>query len=218
VRSRTLLFENSADRPEVMSLRTTSSEPPARRRADAQRNVELILDAAERCLGRDPDASMSDIATAAGLGRVTIYGHFKSRPDLIEAVARRVLAAVNDALEAVDLSGDPAEALTRYIDATWALTVRSGRLLIAADKALPATLVRDLHGGEFEARLRRFIGEAQRTGAFRPDLPTGWLFAAFHAVVHAAANEVEAGRLDADQAAPVITATMLGIYTAGRQE
>jgi len=47
--------------------------------ADARYNIELVLDAAEACLTRDTDASMSDIAAEAGLGRVTIYGHFASR-------------------------------------------------------------------------------------------------------------------------------------------
>jgi TetR/AcrR family transcriptional repressor of mexCD-oprJ operon len=187
-------------------------------RADARRNVEMILEAAERCLARDPDASMSDIASVAGLGRVTIYGHFNSRPELIEAVARRVLEAVASAVNELDLSGDPAAALERLVEATWALTVRSGRLLIAAEKALPATLVRDLHGGELERLIRRFIKRAQRTGAFRTDLPTEWLVAALHAIVHAAANEVEAGRLDSQRAPHVITETMLAIYTSAPRD
>ena len=94
-----------------MSQTPAATEAPTPRRADARRNVEVILDAAERCLARDPDASMRATATEAGLGRVTIYGHFKSRQDLIEVVVRRVLAAANDALGEVDLTGDAAGAL-----------------------------------------------------------------------------------------------------------
>jgi AcrR family transcriptional regulator len=47
-------------------------------RADARRNVEAILDAAQHCLSHDPQATIAHIAHAAGVGRVTLYGHFKS--------------------------------------------------------------------------------------------------------------------------------------------
>jgi hypothetical protein len=55
-------------------MSTTSEKPETRRhlRADARRNIALILDAAQSCLARDPDASMSDIAVAAGVGRVRV--------------------------------------------------------------------------------------------------------------------------------------------------
>jgi TetR/AcrR family transcriptional regulator, mexCD-oprJ operon repressor len=185
---------------------------PTARRADARRNIEAILDAAERCLAADPDASMSDIATEAGLGRVTIYGHFKTRAELIEVVARRVLEDANEVLADVDLTGDAADALARLVEASWKVTIRSGSLVVAAEKALPPHVVREAHAGELEDRVRNFLAGAQRTGAFRSDLSSDWLVAVFHATVHAAANEIEADRLNADEAAGAITATLLGAY------
>ena len=192
-------------------------ERPTPRRADARRNVELILAAAERCLARDPDASMNDIAAEAGLGRVTIYGHFRSRRELVELVVRRVLEAADEAMDAVDLSGDAAGALARLVEATWAVTVRSGSILVAAEKALPPAVVREAHRGGLEERVRAFVAAAQEQGEFRTDLPVDWLVAVFHAVVHAAANEIDAGRLDAERAASAITATMLASYQDPRR-
>jgi AcrR family transcriptional regulator len=57
----------------------TASSRPRVLATDARYNIELALDAAEACLTRDTDARMSDIAAEAGLGRLTIYGHFASR-------------------------------------------------------------------------------------------------------------------------------------------
>jgi TetR/AcrR family transcriptional regulator, mexCD-oprJ operon repressor len=185
---------------------------PQPRRADARRNVETILDAAERCLAANPDASMSDIADAAKLGRVTLYGHFESRAELIEVVARRVLGDANKLLADVDLTGDPHAALARLVEASWEVTARSGSLVVAAEKALPPRVIREAHAGELEERVERFIAGAQRAGAFRSDLPTGWLVAVFHATLHAAASEIAAGRLQAGKAAGVITKTLLGAY------
>jgi AcrR family transcriptional regulator len=100
------------------------------RRADARRNVEAILRAATECLGRRPDATLAEIAEAAGVGRVTLYGHFSSRAELLDAVMAHVLQHGNAVLEPIDLTGDPRAALTRLIDASWEVLnqSRSGRL------------------------------------------------------------------------------------------
>ena len=188
------------------------SAEPVRRRADARRNVDAILDAAERCLARDPDAGMAEIANEAGLGRVTVYGHFKTRAELIEVVARRVIAHANVVLGRVDLSGDAEDALARLVEASWEVTARSGSLVVAAEKALPPQVVHDVHTGELEERVRKFLAGAQRSRAFRSDLSTDWLVATFHATLHAAAIEIQAGRLGVDVAARVITATLVGAY------
>ncbi len=89
------------------------------------------------------------------------------------------------------------------------MTLRSGNLIIAADKALPATTVREAHAGGLEARVRNLLSAGQQSGAFRSDLSADWLLATFHAVLHAAANEIDAGRLERAEASRVITATML---------
>src|SRR4051812_39142115 len=91
------------------------------KRADAQRNIAAILDAATQCLGRDPAASTSEIAKAAGVGRVTLYGHFPSRAELLDAVFVHAIEAGEEALGQVDLSGDPREALSRLIESSWRL-------------------------------------------------------------------------------------------------
>src|SRR6266849_4504789 len=86
---------------------STAAGPGRERRADARRNVAAILDAALLCLARDPDASVGDIAQAAGVGRVTLYGHFRSRADLIDAVLARTLDQAHVVLDATDTTGEP---------------------------------------------------------------------------------------------------------------
>ena len=89
-----------------------TGELPARAaRADARRNIAAILDAAEDCLVRNPEATVAEIAKAAGVGRVTLYGHFPTRADLVEAVFRRVTERADEALDSTDTSGDPVAAV-----------------------------------------------------------------------------------------------------------
>jgi TetR/AcrR family transcriptional repressor of mexCD-oprJ operon len=71
-----------------MTARTSAR----RRRADAERSIGAIVEAAVESFRRRPDVTMSEIASAAGVGRVTLYAHFPSREALVEAVTKHVLA------------------------------------------------------------------------------------------------------------------------------
>jgi serine phosphatase RsbU (regulator of sigma subunit) len=64
----------------------TQADP---RRADALRNRERILDAAERMLERSRSASLSEIASAAGVSRSTLHRRFASRDALLTALEER---------------------------------------------------------------------------------------------------------------------------------
>ena len=90
------------------------------RRADAERSVVAILGAAGRVLGERPDASMDDIAKAAGISRQTVYAHFPSRDTLLNALLAQVTERVLDAIDAADLgTGPAADALVRFLEISW---------------------------------------------------------------------------------------------------
>jgi AcrR family transcriptional regulator len=80
---------------------------PRAQRADARRNIAAILDAATDCLARDPEMSIADIAAAAGVGRITLYGHFKTRAELVDAVLVRTIKHADAILDATDTVHDP---------------------------------------------------------------------------------------------------------------
>ncbi|UGT70945.1 TetR/AcrR family transcriptional regulator [Nocardia gipuzkoensis] len=181
------------------------------KRADARRNIAAILDAAEECLIADPDANVSDIAKRAGVGRVTLYGHFASRTELIDAVFTRAVTSSDHALDAVDVGGDPREALARLVEASWKIIDQFRSLLLAAQNYLPAERIRVAHDLPMR-RVCRLIERGRREGAFRDDLPISWMVAVYHSVVHGAAGEIAAGRLTDHDAAGLITATLLSAY------
>ena len=183
------------------------------RRADAQRNIAAILEAASDCLTRDPAASTSEIAKAAGVGRVTLYGHFPSRAELVDAVFMHAIETGEESLGQVDLTGDPRAALTRLIESSWHLVDRYRSLLLAAQDMLPPGRVRELHADPM-ARVERLIERGRTEGVFRTDLPTSWLVSVMHNVMHGAAADLHAGRITSDEAAPYITATILAAYTS----
>src|SRR3954454_22695882 len=97
----------------------TDASAPKRRRADAERNITTITNAALEALAGDPDVSMAEIARRAGVVRATIYMHFPTRESLLDAVMEHATAQVADATrQATPDRGEPNEALERVLLAT----------------------------------------------------------------------------------------------------
>ena len=185
---------------------------PRAQRADARRNIAAILDAATDCLARDPEMSIADIAAAAGVGRITLYGHFKTRAELVDAVLVRTIAQADAILDATDTGGDPAGALARLVAASWQIVHQFRNILLAAQRELPAERIRGVHD-PLMRRVQSLIGRGQRAGTFRSDLPKQWLITTAFSLMHAAAEDATAGRVEADDAARLIAATLLAAYT-----
>lgn len=184
-----------------------------RRRADAERSVAQIMDAAVDALASDPEASMAEIARQAGVVRATIYVHFPTRETLIEAVTERAIAEVSAAIATAEPDrGEPVEALRRVVATTWE---KLGRYhpLVAINTQLPDAELRHRHAPVLGA-LEPLIQRGQKEGAFRADVPVAWHLSMLLALMHAASAEVQGGRLPAAEAEAAVTATVLGALTA----
>lgn len=190
-----------------------STTPNRARRADAQRSVDAILDAALACLSADPRASIADITEAAGVGRMTLYGHFRTRADLVDAVLARLLEHSDHVLDTVDVDGPPVTALGDLITSAWQLVHQFHSVLLAAQSEMPEERIRAHHDQPMQ-RVAQLIERGRGTGEFRQDVPATWMVAVFYSVLHTAAAECAAGRLDARDAARTITATILAAFAA----
>ena len=184
------------------------------RRADAEHNKAKILDAAAACLSRSTTASVAEIAQAAGLGRVTVYGHFPSREALVEATLARLIDQGEAVLAGLDLSGDPRQALRTLIESSWRLIADASAVLEVAHSTLPPEPIRELHAKPAQ-RVEELIRRGQADGTFRTDLPATWLVSVLHHLLKGAAADISAGRLDPADAPRFIVATVLAAYSNG---
>jgi AcrR family transcriptional regulator len=142
------------------------------RRADAQRNVGALLEAAKSVfLASGVDAPAKAITDLAGVGVGTLYRHFPRRSDLIVAVLQHEIDRCIEA--AADLEGrlDPRDALGQWIE-RFADFVGTKRGLAAAlhsgDPAyehLPQRLLDRL-----EPALRTLLARAIESGDARADV------------------------------------------------
>jgi AcrR family transcriptional regulator len=88
-----------------------------RKRADARRNEQTLLDAAGAVfVASGVDAPVRDIAAKAGVGMGTIYRHFPTRADLVIAVYRhQVEACAAAGPTLLETASSPYEALTQWV-------------------------------------------------------------------------------------------------------
>jgi AcrR family transcriptional regulator len=141
-------------------------------RADAARNRERILEVAKEAFTRSgANASLDDIAKQAGVGPGTLYRHFPTREELLQAVYRSELEKLAAAEQNFAETMPPIEALR-----AWLLLFVDG---IAA-KQLIAPALNTLVGDPkkvFEASyaqiheaIRALVKRAIRSGDIRKDL------------------------------------------------
>ena len=91
---------------------------PTRRRADAERSVAALLEAAAAVfVTAGVEAPVRDVAARAGVGVGTIYRHFPTRADLVVAVYRHQVEALAQlGPELLGSAGSPIAALTTWVD------------------------------------------------------------------------------------------------------
>jgi TetR/AcrR family transcriptional regulator, mexCD-oprJ operon repressor len=173
----------------------------------------VIVDSAVVCLRRDPSASLADIAAEAGVGRIALSRHFRSRAALVEAALEATMLSADVVLNDIEVSGDPTEALARLVGTSWLVVEQFRSVLQAAQRELPPERIRAAHERIFQ-RVTGLVERGCATGAFRDTLPVGWLVTAALHLVHAAADEVEAGRLDGEDAGWYLVSSVLGVLAA----
>ena len=135
-------------------------------RADAQRNLERVLDAATEVFAASgPDASVDEIARRAGVGHATVFRRFPTKDDLMYAVIERRIGEIRDVIETELQAPDPGEAFYRAIARVAAMHMESPGLhecvLHCGDKPGAA---------ELDALAEKLIGRAQRAGGVRRDV------------------------------------------------
>ena len=176
-------------------IQTGEASAPKRRRADAERSISSIIDAALEALASDPNASMAEIARRAGVVRATIYMHFPTRESLLDAVMEHATALVADAIRQAEPNrGEPTEALERVLLATWQQLSQFHSVLGINISRLSAKELRRRHL-PMTTQFIPLLERGQAEGVFRSDVSATWLIAVLRAIVHVASTELQAGRL-----------------------
>jgi AcrR family transcriptional regulator len=149
------------------------SQPPVRKqRTDAQRNRERILEVAKEAFTQSgSNASLDEIAKQAGVGPGTLYRHFPTREELIEAVYRteveKLAAAERTFAETMPPLGALRAWMLLFVD-----YIATKKIIAAALNSLvggPSKVFEASYGQVWEA-IRALVKRAVKSGDIRKDL------------------------------------------------
>ncbi|GAA3861559.1 TetR/AcrR family transcriptional regulator [Streptomyces sedi] len=181
-------------------------------RADAERTVRTILEAAERTLAADPAATMEQVAAAAGVARTTVHRRFATREALVEALAAWATEQFHQAVESArPLTSPPLVALHQ-------VTVNVLQVKIGWSFAMSRTAPSDPETARVHvdvlARCDELFRRTREAGLLAPDADLEWTRRVYYALIHEAAEEgreaVDTGDLGAiDQLAARVVDTLL---------
>jgi AcrR family transcriptional regulator len=198
-----------------MSEFAAAETPPGRpRRADARRSRDAVLAAATRLFAQRPDASIEQVASAAGVARQTVYAHFGDRDGLLRAVLDALTREAAADLDDLDRpAGSAVEELAHWLDASWRIVERYPVLLSPA--------LADLPDGDSYARhlpvlgrLSDILRRGQDEGDFDRRYPTAWLAGAVIALGHAAGEQARAAAMSVEQAGRAYRQAVLRVCRA----
>ncbi|MEV7076819.1 TetR/AcrR family transcriptional regulator [Streptomyces sp. NPDC091972] len=185
----------------------TAMTPGHSSRADANRR--RILDIALAELLRDPDASMDQIARAAGVVRRTVYGHFPSREALIGTLVDGAVEAVA-AAHAAGREGteDLAQAVAGSVLAVWEVADRYRILVALAQRSVTVQGIRE-RLAPVRAACTELLQRGLDEGVFVSPLPAPALAYVHEQMMFAVMEAVNDGLLDAEEAGRSTAVTVL---------
>jgi AcrR family transcriptional regulator len=145
---------------------------PRRQRADAQRNIGSLLEAAKVVFATSGvDAPAKEIADLAGVGVGTLYRHFPQRSDLVKAVFQREVDACADTAPVLAAENEPGTALAKWLHRYTELLATKRGLARALHSGDPAF---DALPGYFAQRMEPALGSlleaAAASGEIRADI------------------------------------------------
>jgi TetR/AcrR family transcriptional regulator, mexCD-oprJ operon repressor len=137
-----------------------------------QRVAAAILDGAARILAVEGEqASMNDVAAAAGVARATVYRYFPNRQALLDELARAAVSAADEGLASARIDEvSPEEGVARAVRAL--VDVGDSFVLLARERVRSEP-------ERFERRvtqpLRELFERGQAAGDIRPDIASALL-------------------------------------------
>jgi len=167
---------------------------------------DAIIEAAFDVLGRDPSASLADIASMAGVGRATLHRHFAGRDDLIVELAKVAIEELDAAVQAA-VKDAPSWTASLELSLHAVIPLANRNWFLAQERSDQNPEIAAAVAAQ-RAELVEAIEEARKEGAFAPDVPTSWIAASYDNLIYTAWEAVRDQELTPKQAASLAWRTL----------
>ena len=173
------------------------SHTERRVRADAQRNLDALLQSAKAVFATaGVDAPVREIAERAGVGIGTLYRHFPQRSDLIAAVFRHEIDGCAEAAPILAAKHAPGEALAKWMQRYGAFIATKRGLAPALHSGDPAfETLRAYFEQRVRPALRTLLESAVAAGEIRNDVESDDLLHAVASLCMPAQDDGRAQRM-----------------------
>lgn len=151
----------------------------------AQRSRLALLDAGIDLLLTNPNASLSDVASYAGVGRATLYRHFDSREALIQAIAQESLEKTDEVLQPLKKQKLPADQMLKESIRLIVPLARHYHFLLSLwNIAAEDELVMNIYSRQLKD-LAKIIEQAKKQKTISKKLNTDWIVSMYDCVLYA---------------------------------
>jgi len=174
-------------------------------RADSERTMRAILDAANEVLSANPGATLQQIADAAGVARTTVHRRFASREALLDALAQDMLEQTEAVLDDARTETAPPLVALHELSAGYIRVKSRWRLSEARPSDSHECIV-----DRIRAKNRALFQRLADTGTIAADTDLDWATRVYFALLHEAIERRAETGTDPDTLAAMVTSTLVG--------
>jgi AcrR family transcriptional regulator len=154
-----------------------AASAPPKLRADAARNRARLIEAARavfHAASPDAEVSLEQVAREAGVGIGTLYRHFPTRLDLLEAVYREEVDGLQQAADRLAADHPPLEALERWLEVFVEYAATKKHIFHELIEATGRDSELMTHSrAVMSGAAQKMVGGAQEAGEVRADVTPG---------------------------------------------
>lgn len=170
----------------------------------AKRNA--ILDEATMLLVEKPNASLTEIAEAAGIGIATLHRYVESREQLMIDLGLRAIEAVNETVRQVPLDEENCE--TYFPELIEALIPLGDKIyFLAHDASVNYNQDIDLANQKLREPVLYAISLLQQKGYFRPEIRKEWIIDVLYSLLFLTWQQIRTGHIAQKSAAALVIDT-----------
>ncbi len=149
---------------------TATDDRAGNLRADAERNRELVLEAAQEAFAElGLDASTNEIARRAGVGVATLFRRFPTRDDLVTAAFAEKMNAYSEAIAAALANPDPWDGFRFFLERVCQMQADDRGFADVLTMTFPTAKKFEAERNRSADALRELIARAQAIGRLRKD-------------------------------------------------
>ncbi len=161
----------------------------------ASRSRQALLSASMELLLRNPDASFSDIAIHAGVGRATLYRHFQTRELLIQELTKQSLEKISEAKKPIrDNSLKGREAIETMLKLIMPHADHLHFLFSLWSIAEKDQNIMQIYKDQLK-ELSKWINQAKRQSQIKKEFSTDWIVATIETIIYSSWLLIASGKI-----------------------